>query len=418
VLQVAMAMAGFSSAEAEGLRRAMSRKRSEAALRAYRERFLAGAAERGVEAGLAKRVFEQILGFSGFGFPKAHAVAFGLLAYQSTWLRVHYGPEFLCSLLNEQPMGFYPSDALVHEAQRRGIAVLGPDVNRSSVDCTVERLGGRGSSTSQLAVRIGLGYVDGLKEQDARAVVVERERGGPYRDAGQLASRAGIGRDALERLGWADASTLPTRREALWELGAASGGLRMADGTQLALALDAPAAPPLREQTPWEHLVADYASTGMTLGAHPMALLRPELGERVVSSEVLWQLRDGSAVEVAGMVIARQRPATARGVTFMLLEDEQGCVNVIVPPPVYERHRLEVRTAAFVLVVGRVERRERVQNVVATQLEVLSRPDMPAADVRHIEPPPGRETGRDAEPTLADLGAVMPAAHSFGRRGR
>ncbi len=471
VIQVAMAMAGFSSAEAEGLRRAMSRKRSEAALRAYRERFLEGAAERGVDAELAQRVFEQILGFSGFGFPKAHAVAFGLLAYQSTWLRVHYGPEFLCSLLNEQPMGFYPPDALVHEAQRRGIEVLGPDVNRSEVDCTVERLEGRGPSPSlatprrngavssqagarerakrsgdgphpsprtrerakrsaddprplaqpppvSLAVRIGLAYVDGLREQDARAVVAERERGGAYRDAGELASRAGVGRDALERLGWADASTLPSRREALWELGATSGGRRIGEATQLALPLEAPTAPALREQTPWERLVADYSSIGMTLGEHPMALLREELGERVVASKGLWRLDDGSGVEVAGMVIARQRPATARGVTFMLLEDEQGCVNVIVPPPVYERHRLEVRTAAFVRVIGRLERREGVQNVVAGRLEPLERPDMPAAPVRHIEPPHGRETGRDAEATLADVGAVLPAAHSFGRRGR
>jgi error-prone DNA polymerase len=413
VLQVAMALAGFSAAEAEGLRRAMSRKRSGAALRAYRERFLEGAAEQGVDAELAERVFAQILGFSGFGFPKAHAVAFGLLAYQSTWLRVHYGPEFLCSLLNEQPMGFYPPDALVHEAQRRGIVVLGPDVNRSAVDCGVEWLQGR-----RLAVRIGLGYVDGMREQDAEAVVAERERGGPYADAGELASRAGVGRDALERLGWADASTLASRREALWELGAAEGGRRLGGDTQLSLPLEAPAAPELRSQTPWEKLVADYASTGMTLGAHPMALLRPELDERMVASGELWSVRDGSAVEAAGMVIARQRPATARGVTFMLLEDEQGCVNVIVPPPVYERHRLEVRTASFVLVSGRIERRDGVQNLVAARLEVLSRPDMPAADVRHIEPPPGRETGRDAEPTLADLGAVMPAAHSFGRRGR
>ena len=121
VLEVAMALAGFSPGEAEGLRRAMSRKRSEAAMLVYRERFIEGAVERGVERDVAERVFEQVRGFSGFGFPKAHAAAFGLLAYQSTWLRVHYGPEFLCALLNEQPMGFYPPDALVHEAQRRGI---------------------------------------------------------------------------------------------------------------------------------------------------------------------------------------------------------------------------------------------------------------------------------------------------------
>jgi error-prone DNA polymerase len=420
VIQVAMALAGFSSAEAEGLRRAMSRKRSEAALAAYRERFIEGAASRGVGQGLAERIFEQVLGFSGFGFPKAHAVAFGLLAYQSTWLRVHYGPEFLCSLLNEQPMGFYPPDALVHEAQRRGIKILGPDVNRSGVDCTVE----------SPAVRIGLGYVDGLRADDARAVVAERDREGTYGELGELASRSGIGRDALERLAWAGAcdsigGASSQRREGLWRLGVARGGRRIAEGTQLALPLAVPAAPELREQGAWERLVADYASIGMTLGEHPMALLREELDERVVDSEALWRLPDGSDAESAGMVVARQRPATAYGVVFMLLEDERGCVNVVVPPPVYERHRLDVRTAAFVKVSGRVERRDGVQNVVASRLEPLHRPDLPGAEVKHIEPPAGRETGRDAaghdrdaEPSLADVGAVLPAAHSFGRRGR
>ena len=136
VLEVAIAFAGFSPGEAEGLRRAMSRKRSEAAIEAYHERFVAGAQRlHGVDEETAERVFEMVQGFSGFGFPKAHGAAFGLLAYQSTWLRVHYGPEFLCSLLNEQPMGFYPPDALVHEAQRRGIEVLPPDVNESGAEC-------------------------------------------------------------------------------------------------------------------------------------------------------------------------------------------------------------------------------------------------------------------------------------------
>src|SRR4030095_17047298 len=153
VLEVAMAFAGFRAGEAEGLRRAMSRKRSEAAIRAYEEKFIEGAVERGATRQAAERVWSQIVGFSGFGFPKAHSAAFGLLAYQSTWLRVHYHPEFLCSLLNEQPMGFYPPDALVHEAQRKQVEVLPPCVVRSQARCVVE--GG--------AVRMGLGYVNGAR---------------------------------------------------------------------------------------------------------------------------------------------------------------------------------------------------------------------------------------------------------------
>jgi error-prone DNA polymerase len=430
VIQVAMALAGFSPGDAEGLRRAMSRKRSDAALRAHRERFIEGAVARGVAEEVAVRVFEGILGFSGFGFPKSHAAAFALLAYQSTWLRVHYGPEFLCSLLNEQPMGFYPPDALVHEAQRRGIEIRGPDVNSSAVECVVETADSRQQTASEdrsavcgplsagLAVRIGLGYVTGMREDDARCVVQERERGGAYRDLAGLASRSGVGRDALGRLGWARAceSLDGTRRSALWRLGVPAGGTRSGAGVQLALPLAVPAAPSLREQTPWEQVVADYASIGVALESHPMALLREELGDSVASSADLRRARDGASIEVAGMVVARQRPATARGVVFMLLEDERGTANVIVPPPVYERHRMVVRTASFVRITGRLERREGTMSVVASALQTLSRPDLPQAEVRHIEPPVERETGRDA--ALSDLASALPAAHSFGRRGR
>ncbi|HEX8689067.1 MAG TPA: DNA polymerase III subunit alpha, partial [Solirubrobacterales bacterium] len=222
VIEVAMALAGFSSSEAEGLRRAMSRKRSEEALGAHHERFVAGAVERGVEEGTAERVWGQIQGFSGFGFPKAHSAAFGLLAYQSAWLRMHYAPEFLCALLNEQPMGFYPPDALVHEAQRRGVRLAGPDANRSHVLCHVETprtprrrdekspIGRQiGPSAAEvrggLVVRIGLGYVKGVRKEEMESLVAERERDGAYAGIADLASRSGAGRDGLERLAWAGA---------------------------------------------------------------------------------------------------------------------------------------------------------------------------------------------------------------------
>jgi error-prone DNA polymerase len=434
VIQAAMALAGFSAGEAEGLRRAMSRKRSEEAILAYRDQFIAGARERGAAQVVAERVFEQIRGFSGFGFPKAHAVAFGLLAYQSTWLRVHYAPEFLCSLLNEQPMGFYPPDALVHEAQRRGIEVLPPDVNRSGVECAVE----------SSAVRIGLGYITGLREEEARALAEERERGGPYACLAELSSRSGMGRDGLERLAWAGACESIggggnlQRREDLWQVGVARGSQRLrsatsgkgsgqqaADSIQLALPLPIPAAPSLRELDSWERLLADYESTGIAIAEHPMALLRPSLEHAVSSSVDLNGISDGRPVEIAGMVVARQRPATARGVVFMLLEDELGTINVVVPPPVYQRHRLAVRTASFAQVSGRLERRAGVVNVVASSVRPLATPDQPRADVRQIEPPAERETGRRAvgersaaDARAADLAAVAPAAHSFGRRGR
>jgi error-prone DNA polymerase len=404
VIEVAMELAGFSSSEAEGLRRAMSRKRSEEALRKFHRRFIEGAGRKGVEERTAERIWAGIQGFSGFGFPKAHSAAFGLLAYQSAWLRVHYAPEFLCSLLNEQPMGFYPPDALVHEAQRRGVEVLPPDVNRSRVLCRVE---------PDLAVRIGLGYVIGVVEKEMEALVEERERSGTYRSVADLASRSGASRDGLERLAWAGAldslagdvpsvgghygystsgtSSVDRRREAFWETGITGVGKQAKDGTQLALPLEPPAAPSLQPLQRWETVLADYSSTGMSLGDHPMALLREELGSEVKLSIDLERTDDGAVVEVAGMVVARQRPQTAKGIVFMLVEDERGSANLIVPPPVYERFRGVVRTAPLVRARGRLERREGTTNVLVAEIAALEQPE---------------------------LRAVAPAGHSWGRLGR
>jgi error-prone DNA polymerase len=400
VIEVAMAFAGFSAGEAEGLRRAMSRKRSEAAIRAYEERFVSQAdAPREV----AENVWRQIVGFSGFGFPKAHSAAFGLLAYQSTWLRVHYGPEFLCALLNEQPMGFYPPDALVHEAQRRGISVLPPCVLRSGAGCSVE----------DAAVRIGLGYVNGVRGEEVKALAARA----PYRSIGDLASRSGASAETLARLAWAGAcDELADRRRALWELGVAVP----ADGSQLALPIDPHPAPELRGLGKWDRMLADYGSTGVTLREHPLELLRPALGDRYVTSTGLGRAPNGSRVRIAGLVVARQRPATANGVTFMLLEDEHGTINLVVSPPVHDRCRLAVRAEPLIAAEGRLERRDGVINIVVDVVERLERPDLPQAEVHHIEPRrvwSNDDRGR-FEPEDGDLRAVAPAAHSFGRRGR
>ncbi|HWX44849.1 MAG TPA: DNA polymerase III subunit alpha, partial [Solirubrobacteraceae bacterium] len=274
VMEVAQAFAGFSPREADGLRRAMSRKRSHEALQSHRERFIAGA-QRHVCADLptAQRVWEMVEGFAGFGFPKAHGAAFGLLAYQSTWLRVHYGPEFLCALLNEQPMGFYAPDTLLHEAEGRGIPVLPLDVNASGVQCTVEDGG----------VRLGLGYIKGVRTEEIRELVAERERGRAFQSLGELAARCGAGRPTLEQLAWSGAcdglvdtdgvpeaagSADARRRLALWQIGVATPGRGTRAGTQLALPLELPEAPSLRPLSRWERLIADYATAGVTVGDH------------------------------------------------------------------------------------------------------------------------------------------------------
>ncbi len=428
VIEVAMAMAGFSSAEAEGLRRAMSRKRSEEALNIHHDHFVAGASSRGVAVAVAERVWEQIQGFSGFGFPKAHSAAFGLLAYQSAWLRVHYGPEFLCALLNEQPMGFYPPDSLVHEAQRRGLRVVGPDANHSRVLCHVERVRGG------LVVRVGLGYVKGVNEAEMDSLVAERTKGGPYEGIADLASRSGAGQESLERLAWAGAldeqatDTTPStgRREALWRVGITKAGRRFGTGTQLCMPLDPPPPPALESLQSWQAMIADYRSTGMTLGSHPMSLLRSGLGPGVTTSSKLRGLKDGCAVEVAGMVVARQRPETAKGVTFMLIEDERGTINLVVPPRVYELFREAVRSAPLVRAKGRMERREGAINVIVTALGAIEQKDRPhqgkrgdPSQERAKAAPEAHEQAklhRARERVVAELRTVLPTGHSFGRR--
>ena len=393
VLEVAMALAGFSVGEAEGLRRAMSRKRSQEAIEAYRGRFIEGATQKGVDAATADMVYDKLAGFSGFGFPKSHAAAFGLLAYQSTWLRHHFPGEFLAALLNAQPMGFYPSSSLVRDAQRRGVEVLPVDVNRSAATCALE-----GD-----AVRIGLEYIQSLGEPGAKAVVEERERRGPFIGVRELAQRLELGHDRLEVLVASGAcDELGERRQLLWELGLAfrpatvpgTGG----EARQLTLSLDQAAeTPALPEQTPWERMLADYRLTSLSVGTHPLALLRSRLPGEVVPSNELGNHPHGRRIAVAGLAVARQRPATANGVVFMLLEDEFGQVNLIVPPPVYQRFRPLVRGEPLVLARGKFERSGRNQNVLVQEFESL----VPLAK---------------AVANGADVFGSLPAAHHFGHR--
>jgi error-prone DNA polymerase len=392
----------------------------------------------------------MVKGFSGFGFPKAHGAAFGLLAYQSTWLRVHYGTEFLAALLDEQPMGFYPPDSLVHEAQRRGIEVFPPEVNASEVGCTV--VDGTGGGP---AVRIGLGYVLGVRADDVEALVAARQAEGPFRSVEDLASRAGAGRAALEQLAWSgacDALAGGDRRRALWELGAAAPGRRLLTsvvgasgqrirtelGTQLALPLDVGEAPALAALSGWDAMIADYATTGLTKG--------------MVANADLARLRHGMPVRLGGLVVARQRPGTAKGVCFLLLEDETGTVNLVVPPNVYERDRTIVRAEPLVVAEGVLERHASAGgaiNVVCRRLlrldasgHLQARPtelgknyaivggqERPAAQVKDFSMLDAielarQEAAREAEreelaPTgTGDFRAVAPPVQSFaaGRR--
>ncbi|MEA2141005.1 MAG: error-prone polymerase [Solirubrobacteraceae bacterium] len=430
VMEVAEAFAGFTPGEADGLRRAMSRKRSLQVLRRHRERFVQGALRRGrAERETAERVWQMVEGFAGFGFPKAHSAAFGLLAYQSTWLRVHYGPEFLCALLNEQPMGFYAPDSLVHEAEHRGIAMLRLDVNASEVQCTVQDGG----------VRLGLGYIKDASSDEMAELVAERERNGAFASLGELAGRIGARRRTLEQLAWSGACDEiigeTGRRSALWQLGVAAPGLGAGEGTQLALGLELPRAPRLRSLGRWQRLIADYATSGVTVGDHAMAILRERLNvPMLATSAQLARLPSGGAVAMAGLVIARQRPGTANGTMFLLFEDEWGTVNLIVPKAVYERHRYLARAEPLLLARGRVERSEGVVNLIVRELAALERfvsggveraeRDAATARVHRLPAPEQPEHGpqSDHDEQAVEVGssmrAVAPPIQSFamGRR--
>jgi error-prone DNA polymerase len=301
-------------------------------------------------------------------------------------------------------------------------------------------------------VRLGLGYVVGVRTDEVEALVAAREAGGPFASLGELASRAGAGRAALETLAWAgacdrlagigadgadrgdEAARRGARRAALWQLGIASPGERTPAGTQLSLPLDVPAPPPLRVLDPWESMVADYATTGLTLGPHPLAIVRPRLPAGTVSIRDLEGLGHRATVSLGGLVVARQRPGTAKGVVFLLVEDEFGTVNLVVPPDIYERHRLIVRSEPLILARGRLEKLPVAGgaiNVLVQDVRALVAPDEDAADVVELAERrtaaraaavaaaagPDRATAGSAA-AAADFRGVAPAVQSFasGRR--
>jgi error-prone DNA polymerase len=367
----------------------------------------------GVDEDTARTVFTQVVAFSEFGFPKSHAHAFGLLAYQSAWLRHYHPTEYYVALFNNQPMGFYSLDALGRDARRHDVEVLLPNVNASGVRCTVE---GQPASTS---LRIGLGFVRDWSEGIAQRVVEERKRGGPYRSLVDFLRRtpAALKRPAIENLIWVggfDALGL-SRRELLWQaglwLGPESDPNRTGgrdDHPQTELPLDDPYAglafPGLDAP---ERLIAEYRMLHFAASLHPLALLRDRMPDDLVSSDRFPDLPQHATVRVAGLVTARQRPATAKGYVFVLLEDEAGPINVIVKPPVYERDRSTVRLEPFVAVRGRLQKDGATMNVVASRVEPLAAtPSVPSEG-------PGTEAV-DAFGYLTALRQSPPGIKSFG----
>lgn len=364
-IRVAIEVAGFSAGEAEQLRRAMSRKRSQAAMERLRARFVEGALGNEVDERTAGEVWEMLKGFAAFGFCKSHAAAFAWITYQSAWLRLYYSPEFYAALLNNQPMGFYSPEVIVNDARRHGIEVLPVDVNASGGRCTVEfdRL------------RIGFRYVQGIGPAGLERLEEERQRG-PYASLSDFCRRTRLSREAIENLieiGAFDCFGL-ARRELLWQLGllwrAYFSGRQPAGIARMELPVeqDMVVLPPM---TPGEEAQADYTVSGLSTRYHWMDFFRPHLGEDVVSSRHLARLPNGIQLRIAGLVVCRQRPATAKGFLFMTLEDEWGLSNVVIRPQVYQRDRRTIRTQPLVLVEGRLQQHDGVINVVATRIVPL-----------------------------------------------
>ena len=362
LLRMAMVAAGFSGSEAEELRRAFGFKRSELRMVEIEAKLRAGMTRQGIEGAAADEIVHAITAFALYGFPESHASSFALLAYASAWLKVRQPAAFYAALLNNQPMGFYHAATIVKDAQRHGLEIRPVDATRSSWDCTVERG----------TVRLGLRYVTGLRETAGRAIVTAREAR-PVASVADLVARTGVNAEEAQTLAavGALAALGGTRRGDLWAAAVPS------PGPLFATAVEGGGSPtpvgPLRDMNVSERLAADYAGTGVTLGPHPLALRRSALARAgVVRAADLGGRPDGATVRVAGSVIVRQRPGTAKGFVFLSLEDETGIANVIVTPGMFTRNRLVLVTSPILLVKGILQSQDGVLSVRAATVQPIS----------------------------------------------
>ena len=362
VMRLAVVAADYTPGEADQLRRDMAAWRRPGRIERHRDRFISRMQAKGIGKEFATQVFEQIRGFSDYGFPESHAASFAHIAYASAWLRRHYPAAFACALLNAQPMGFYAPATIVDDAKRHGVRVLPVDVRHSDWDCTLERQAG---TLPVYALRMGLRYVKGLGEADWQRIDKAR-RAGPFRSMVDFASRTRLRRPILARLAEAGAldSRTSRRRQALWQV----RGLQ-ATGEN-SLPLEIPETPiPFEPLSDFESIVWDYQTTGHSSRGHPLLHLRGQLTARgLPDADAVQRMPHGRRVEYAGIVISRQRPKTAKGVFFMTLEDETGFVNVILWRGVYERFRAAVKTLSFMGVSGRLQNESNVVHIVAESI--------------------------------------------------
>lgn len=363
VMQISMLAAGFTAGEADSLRRAMAAWRRKGGIEKYHERIVGGMTQRGYSLEFAEATFQQIQGFSEYGFPESHSASFALLVYASCWLKKHHPAEFLAALLNSQPMGFYSASQLVQDAKRHGVEVRPVDVSYSEYDCTLEDLPG------PPAVRLGLRMIDKMRTESALRIVAER-MAFPFETAEELSIRAGLEQHEMQLLAAADAlqSLSGHRRQQVWDATALrSRPALLRDAPVQENLLELPAAPEAEE------VVWDYATLGLTLRRHPMELLRPLLKKRKLqSSRELANLPNGRAVRYCGIVTLRQQPSTANGTIFISLEDEHGPVQAIVWKSVRDRQRDVLLGARLLVVEGIWQREGDVRNLIVGRLEDLT----------------------------------------------
>jgi error-prone DNA polymerase len=377
LLRMAMVVANFTGAEAEELRRAVGMRRSMQRMKDLESRLRAGMTRNGLSHEVQDNIVQSVSSFAMYGFPESHAASFALIAYASAYLKVHYLAAFTCGLLNNQPMGFYAPAVLIKDAQRHGLRVRPIDVQRSEGLCTLES-----EPDGSLSLRLGLNYAKGLRKSPAEALLVARIHDGPFQSVDDMAQRVpSFNRKelvALARIGALNSlGEVEHRRDALWQVEQAGRpvGPLLRGAASAHTSTDAPM--PLRKMTTDERLSADYAGTGLTTGPHPIAYHRAVLRQQgMVTADDLTRLANHQYVRVAGCVIARQRPGTAKGFVFLSLEDETGIANVILTPDMFEQNRVVVTRSRFMCVEGPLQHQDGVIHVKAQRVTNIDMTDI------------------------------------------
>ncbi len=375
-MRLAVAAADFTPGEADQLRRAMAAWRRPGVIDQFKRKLIDGMLKKGLSEDFAQTVFHQIRGFGEYGFPESHAASFALLVYASCWIKFHYPQAFCCALLNSQPLGFYSPAQLIADAQRHAVGIAPVDVNTSTWESTLEPSQNSSASPPPLRIRLGLQLIRGLHQADAQILVDERIRNGKFIDQSELVRRCRFSQTTLTIL--ADSGALASlsgnRRAAYWQ---ALGQ----DKTHTPLPLleaagadtDDPIPDSLAPMNPMEEVATDYATLGLSLQGHPMQFYRKQLHKlRVRTANELPSLNHGQFVRVAGLIVLRQRPSTAKGITFVTMEDETGSINLVIHPRTWEAHYLICKQSNAWLVHGTLENRKGVVHVVVGRLEDLS----------------------------------------------